>query len=221
MDTGKAFSYVFEDPSWVKKVAIYAVILIFSILIVPIFILIGYSLQTMRNVRAGLAQPLPEWNDIGGLLVDGLKMFVVGLVYMAPYILLSILGSIFQGNRNLAVIGALFNCLGFIYYLAALVAMPAVVGAYLRNNDIGGAFNFGAVIRQVQGNLGDFIMVWLLGIVAQLIGAAGAIACGIGLLFTLPYSSMIVANLWGQLLRKLDGSSSTGGEVPMIGTTPL
>jgi uncharacterized membrane protein len=210
MDIGKSFSYVFDDPKWVTKVLIGGVLTILSIVILPAFVLFGYTLQTIRNVMAGQERPLPEWTDFGALFIDGLKAFVVVLIYIAPGIVLSML----SGVRD---VGVLFNCLGTIYSLAIQIVLPAAIGLYLQSDDIGAALRFQEVIDTVQRNLSDFIVIWLLGIVASIIGGLGIIACGIGLIFTLPYSLMVRAHLWGQLLNKVRG----GGALPVPTTTPL
>lgn len=211
MDIGKSFSFVFNDPKWVTKVLIGGIIGIFSFLVLPIFILVGYSVQIVRNVLAGLEQPLPEWDRIGDYLVDGFKVFVVFLVYAIPGIILYALG----GIRG---IGPLFGLLGFLYFLAIQIALPAVLSLYLNaNNDIGAAFKFQEVIASVQTNLNDFIIIWLLTLVAGIIGGLGAIVCLVGLIFTLPYSFMVRSHLWGQLLLKLQGPSTQ----PVVQSTPM
>ena len=200
MDVGKSFSFVTKDPQWVQKVLIGGVIGILSILIVPAFVLLGYSLQIVRNVMAGEENPLPEWQDFGAYLMDGLKAFVVVLIYFVPGIVLNMLSPV-DG------IGPLFGLLAFVYNLAIQIALPAAIGLYLASGgDIGASLKFQEVIATVQANLSDFLVVWLLGIVASIIGGLGIIACGIGLLFTLPYSMFVRAHLWGQLLQKVQGT---------------
>lgn len=214
MDIGKAFSYVFEDPKWVTKVLI-AGILLFpgGLLIIPAFITLGYVLQTVRNLRTGLQYPLPEWTDFGAFLVDGLKFFVVLLVYLIPYIVLSAIGG--SGSN----ISFLFSCLGFIYYLVFLVALPAIVGKYLDSgSDIGASLRVQEVIAEVQRSPSDYVIVGVMSFVASIIGGLGAIACLVGLIFTLPYAYLIQAHLWYQITQKMRGS---GGATPMIGNTPL
>lgn len=211
MDIGKSFSYVFEDPRWVTKILIGGVMAILSILIVPAFILLGYSLQTIRNAMAGQQHPLPEWTDYGAYLADGFKLFVVFLIYLVPYIICAALA-------NVDRIGPIFSCVGFIYSLAFQFVAPAVVGLYLNNGgDIGGSLQFQSIIAQVQANVSDYAIVFLMGIVIGIVGIAGAIACGIGLVFTMPYAMAVRSHLWAQLLNKTRGSSP----VPVIGSTPL
>ena len=46
------------------------------------------------------------------------------------------------------------------------------------------------------------VMVWLMAIVAGIIGAFAVILVGIGLLFTLPYAFAVIANLYGQFCQR-------------------
>lgn len=45
------------------------------------------------------------------------------------------------------------------------------------------------------------VLVWLMAIVAVLIGVLGVILIVVGLLFTLPYAFAVIANLYGQFRR--------------------
>ncbi|MCC6628526.1 MAG: DUF4013 domain-containing protein [Chloroflexi bacterium] len=212
MDIGKSFSFVFDDPRWVTKVLIGGLIAIFSFLIIPAFIVVGYTVQLIRNVIAGEQHPMPEWDRIGDYLVDGLKVFVVFLVFAIPGIVLSMLGGIGR-------IGWLFSLLGTLYLLAVQLVAPAVLKSYLdAGNDIGAGFRFQEIFAMVQVNLGDFIIVWLLALVAGIIGGLGFIVCCIGALFTLPYSFMVRGHLYGQLIARLGGAVAVT-EPPLLPET--
>ena len=51
-------------------------------------------------------------------------------------------------------------------------------------------------------------MVWLMAIVAGIIGALGVIVVVIGLLFTLPYAFAVIANLYGQFCQRTQSAVS-------------
>ena len=66
MDVGKSIRFVFEDKQWFSKVLIGSLILLVSIPLTFVLvgflglaIVSGYSLDVLRNVRAGSARPLP------------------------------------------------------------------------------------------------------------------------------------------------------------------
>ena len=68
--------------SWIK------ILILGIILIIPIvnFIVIGYYLRIIKASIAGIDEA-PDFDDIGELFVDGIKITVVSIIYMlAPII---------------------------------------------------------------------------------------------------------------------------------------
>ena len=119
MNIGKSFSFVFEDPRWLTKVGIGTLVLIISGLLSPIlvgilgyFILTGYGLEVLHNVRKGELYPMPEWRDRWGeWLVLGVKAAVAVFVWALPIILVSIpmtagFALVGNGNGDGAALGA-------------------------------------------------------------------------------------------------------------------
>ena len=80
MDIGKALTFVTEDPRWKEKIAIgTAVILISGLLsviligILGYFIVAGYTVRLLQNVRDGKSAPLPEWDEWAEDLTRGFR----------------------------------------------------------------------------------------------------------------------------------------------------
>ncbi|PKO21777.1 MAG: hypothetical protein CVU38_12955, partial [Chloroflexi bacterium HGW-Chloroflexi-1] len=76
MDIGKSFTYMFEDPDWLRKLGIGTLVgligIVFSPILIgfiPLLMLMGYTLDVVRNTMDGRQYPLPEWEDWGGFLV--------------------------------------------------------------------------------------------------------------------------------------------------------
>lgn len=80
MDVAKAFTYFAEDERWMGKLVIGVLVSLVSILILPGFLLSGYMVGITRNVMNGEKRPLPEWEDLGTLFMDGLSIIVVSIV---------------------------------------------------------------------------------------------------------------------------------------------
>src|SRR5437899_2102278 len=89
----KPLTFVFDDPRWIQKVLIGGLFVIASFFIIGAFFLYGYLARLARNVIAGVQYPLPEWDDLGEYFAEGAKLFVVGVIYVIP--LLLIFGIIF------------------------------------------------------------------------------------------------------------------------------
>ena len=85
MDIGKAFTFINEDENWVKKLGIGALISFIPFLN---FAALGYQVQISRNVVQGEERPLPEWNNLGDLFLDGLRVMGAMFIYMLPMLFL-------------------------------------------------------------------------------------------------------------------------------------
>ena len=86
MDFGLAFSFPFQDPDWVKKLAIAAVIGVIP-LIGQIAVL-GWTIMLAKRVIAGEEHPMPDWEEAGEIFTAGLKAFVIGFVYALPVLVI-------------------------------------------------------------------------------------------------------------------------------------
>jgi hypothetical protein len=212
MDIGKAFSFPFEDEQWVASILIGGLLSLIPIL--GQILLIGYTLETARNVAAGNPRPLPKWNNFGDKLSLGFGGFVIALGYALPLIILGTLlvcvtgalgGAAGNDDAAAALVGGLFLCIFPLILLLALVLAPFVLAAqvrYLQSSSIGEAFNLGAVIATVRQDLGGWLVLWLLSILCGLVGSLGS-AIIIGFIFTYPYSQAVFGHLMGQKLQSL------------------
>jgi hypothetical protein len=207
MNFGQAFTFVFEDPDWAKKVLIPALIALIPL--VGQFFLIGWSLDVTRRVIQNNPRPLPDL-DFGRQLVDGLKAFVIGLVYAIPTIIFTtpiVIVSIAAGNQNMnsntagGMVGIVSVCCGgliFLYSILMMFILPAAYGNFAASDRLGAAFNFNEVIGLVRAAPGAYLMVLLGIIVSGFISGLGFFACGIGVLATLTYAQAINGHLYGQ-----------------------
>jgi hypothetical protein len=209
MDFGIAFSYVFQDEDWLKKIAIGAVLALTGIGLIPVF---GWMLEIIRRAKAG-DYSLPDWTDFGKLIMDGLKAMLVILIWMIPAGIFagcisggSILGADTSGDF-LQILGwamvALGSCLAIPIYLALLVLMPPMISILADTENFGEALNPANSWKLFRKNIGGF----LLAILVQAIGfpiltGIGSIACGIGVFPAMAYGYAIIGNLYGQAYAK-------------------
>ncbi|MFV1950038.1 MAG: DUF4013 domain-containing protein [Anaerolineales bacterium] len=211
MDFGKAFTFVFEDEDWLKKIALGG--LLSLIPVIGIFLVIGYGLEVTKRVIKGDAEVLPDWSDFGGYLTKGFLVFLIAFVYLLPVILVQICSSLPFLYENadetlltvFTIVTVCFGCFTFLYSLAAYLVLPAAVGRYAATGELGEAFKLGAIFGMVKDNLGTYGMVLLGGIIASLVASLGSIACVIGVLFTMVYSMAVNGHLWGQAYNVSEG----------------
>jgi hypothetical protein len=189
-----------RDPQWVSKVLLTGLILLIPI--VGQMVVLGWMLTAVDNLRAG-RQELPPagFSYIG----RGVPLFVVYLVYglaiavvFAALLAAGILISVAARDSAGGPLGAFFILLSYgLVLLASLglyVLSPPIIVATERGG-IGGGLNLPLVIRMVNGDFNAALYAGLFSLVAYLIGSIGAIACGIGQIFTLPYGYAVLAGV--------------------------
>jgi hypothetical protein len=222
MDFGKAFSFVFEDEDWVKKIAVGG--LISLIPVIGIFLVLGWGVEITKRVINGDAEVLPDWSDFGGYLSRGFMVFVIAFIIFLPVILVQSCGSGLPFLTDsydqealttaLWVLSACLTCITILYSIVAYMILPAAVARYAATGEFGAAFKLGEIFTVVRNNLGTYAMVLLGGIVASLVASLGTIACVIGVLFTTVYSFAINGHLWGQAYN-VSGSSAADSAEPV------
>ena len=223
MDIGKAFGFVFEDENWIVKVligaGIFAVALLFSwVILIPLVIgmaiLGGYQIEIVRRVIHGQVDGLPEWDDWGKLITDGLKYIVIVIVYSLPAIIVSLClgvpaGILSNDQPGLSsALSLLSSCLSILWAIVVSIVLPAAVAFFVEEDELSAAFRFGEVLAFVRDNLSTYLVTFVMTWVASLIGSLGSVVCGIGVLVTLPYSYMVIGHLYGQAYVEGQGRMS-------------
>jgi hypothetical protein len=217
MDIGSAFTFMFDDEEWVKKLAIGGGLALAGVILSPILIgialflpLMGYMLEVIKNVRDGQTK-LPEWTDFGNLFVKGLMLFLITLVYQIPVIILACLSgginaAMTQADSDMAqaltIVSVCFSCLQFVVSLVVGAIMPAAWIRYAQYDTFGSAFQFNEIFKFIRANIGNYIIAILLSWVASFLAILGLILCIIGVFFTTFWSVLVSANLYGQLARQ-------------------
>jgi hypothetical protein len=209
MQFGQAFSYVFQDPDWIKKIGIGA--LISLIPIVGQIVVMGWMIEIIQRVIQNDPTPMPNWDDFGGKLIRGLKAWVVSLVYSIPIIILVIPISIISAlatnsngssQQTMGIIAMLISiCAGlliFVYSILMMLVMPASLAKLAITDNIGAALKFGEIISTVRSNISVWLMVLVGAICVGFIAPLGSILCVIGALLTAVYGQAIMGHLVGQ-----------------------
>ena len=236
MDIGRALTYFSDDERWVEKTAIgTGLILISSLLLVALigilgyFILFGYLVRLIQNVRDEVHPVLPEWDRWGDDLVRGVKLAGVYLVWALPIILISvplfIIGVVISenvpyGDDNIgAIFGLCALCLQFILGIAYVVFQPGFTIAFARNETINDGLQLSEVWNWTRDNVGNVVIVAILTVIASLIittvgSIVGLILCIVGTVVTVPLSQLLIyyfqGHLYGQLARLAGEGTTTG-----------
>lgn len=217
MQFGKAFSFVFEDPDWFKKLAIMGLITLIPIL--GQIVLCGWMLDIIKKLIRHETVTLPDL-DFGGQLSRGFSAFVVGIVYAIPIIVLVIIQSIITGavsggyaadgsgsaDTVVMVVSLCFGILNFLLSIVLYFIYPIAYGRLADTGKISDALKFGEVFGLIKKAPGAIFIAVLGALLASLIAPLGAIACVIGILLTVVYASAITGHLFGQAYNVATGN---------------
>ncbi len=210
MNLEKALTYPFKDKQWASKIGMGALISIIPILN---FAWLGYIVELIRQVIKGDDLPLPGWDDLGKKFMDGLILFLAGLVYALPAILLiggmlviwlpAILagGNYTQDLTNAfiatgSVISLSLICILILYGLALSIVFPAIYVEYALKGTFASCFDFKDIFARIKKNAGTFFTAWgvFLGISIGTSLAAGIVGTLIG---WIPCLGQLIAFLVG------------------------
>ena len=210
-DFGKPFTYVFDDPQWLQKILIGGLFYLAGFLIIGWIFILGYCARVARNIAAGAAVPLPEWEDLGGLFHEGLRMFGVVLVWVLPAIALvfmfvvplAVLDS--SGDETLHALGSgISGCLACLMVpisLAVLLFMPASLLFAAVEQRFGAAFDFSRLWPFIRANLGNYLLAIVVYLIARFLGGLGIALLCIGVIFTGFWSFLITTHAFAQVYR--------------------
>ena len=186
---GESFEYAKEAVvgKWNK----WLMLIIATILLgIP---LMGYAMKVLRGEK-----PAPEVNDWGALFIDGIKYFIVSLIYALPIIIVWILvmgasaAAIMSGNYSamMAALGAMALGVLVMFVLGVIIAVFEVIGIvrFARTGSIGEALNMSAILATIN-KIG-----WVPYIIALIVLIVVGIIVGIivGILTMIPYLGIII-----------------------------
>ena len=154
-----ALEYSAKD--W-KKLVILGVICLFSFLLVPAFLITGYNYRVIKNAVHGVINgrdPLPEFDDLIDMFVDGVKFVIVQIAYMlVPFIVFMIFALIagHVGSAASSVLMLIGCLITFVIFVVAEMMVQMGI-CHMAYND--GAFSKAfaiSEIRQVIDEIGWF-----------------------------------------------------------------
>jgi hypothetical protein len=220
LDFGRCFTFLTEDPDWVKKVLLGGLFTLGSFLIVGAFFVAGYLARFMKGVAAGSPRPLPEWDDLSGIFQDGLRvvglyfLYAVGLV-VAMAILACPFGLMFGGlsgfsrpgdaQEVLAAIGGLGIMLAYgvmmLLGLALQLVTPAALARVVFKDDLAAGFDLKRVFGFVRQNLGNYLLSLVVFLLANFLAQFGVLLCCVGLFPAVFWAYLTLGYALGETVR--------------------
>ncbi len=212
MDFGLAFSYPFQDKDWIQKILLTGVISLIPI--VGQIAVLGWLIEITARVIRGESDPMPKWEDFGGLFMSGLKAFALGFIFGLPLMIIAFPAAIIDtlvDSESAAVVFSLLlaclSCLSIIYGLALAFIIPAAYGELAATGSLGSALNIGTLIERIRKAPAAYLLAFLGIFVASFLAGFGVILCFVGVLFTGAYAYAVEAHLFGQAYLQATSAS--------------
>jgi hypothetical protein len=212
LDFARAFRFVVEDPDWIKKILIGGAFTLLSAVLIGTPFVGGYFVRLVRNVARGEERPLPEWDDLGGLFMDGLRAVAVYFVYvvgamilpvtLGGILLLVIAGASSTGGSAGDVVGGMaafgmvgVYAIGGLLMLVLMLYVPAALLRFVLYDRVSAAFEPREVIGIIQRNLASYFLALVLYLVSNMASQLGVVLCCVGV-FPLAFWSFCILG-WG------------------------
>ncbi len=194
-ELGRLFAFAFRDPKALSKFVIGSLMVV----LIPLFglgllALLGFGVRTARGALRGDEHPMADWDDFGGVLLDGIKAFgviagytlaavVMGLALVAIGVFWALIGQSMGSPAVVAtsVIGSLTSI--FFLVFAALIAkalIPAGIVQLAATGRFTAAFRVSENVGLIRANFGNYIVLLLSLILFAFIADLTVLLCLIG-----------------------------------------
>ena len=225
LDVETLAKYPMESDDWIVTVGIGGAMTLLSVLVIPMFVVMGYVVRALRAGMEGAEEP-PVFDEWGDLLKEGVLASVIAFVYqLVPIIVFSVLvvGSLIpmitggEAGFGLGFIGifAAFFAWWILSIVFGYVGFAAVAN-YAKEGSLGAGFDFGAIITVITST--DYMLAWayviVLNIVVGVFVSVLNIIPGLGLIagaFLGFYALIIAGWLWGDGFASAIGADAAAG----------
>ena len=182
-----ALEYSAKD--W-KTLVILGVICLFSFLLLPAFLITGYNYRVINTAVHGIINgrdPLPDFDDLIDMFVDGVKVVIVQILYLIVPVIIFLVFAIVAGQLTGVASTALMliGCLITLIVGVAACLMSQMGVCHMAYND--GAFSKAfalSEIKEVIDEIGWFeCIVTYIGLIIIIIVISFVVTALIGLVF--------------------------------------
>lgn len=201
LNINKAFTFVFEDPKWVRKIGIAGFLTLTLIGAIPVA---GWALEIQRRlIRTGKSS-LPEWDAMGQYAINGLKFMLLWVITLIPFYLLAFAAISFAGRdrESFYLVTLLLQVFSFFFSMAMLLWMAVLSGRFAETYSFTQSLDLPLLFALFRANWKQFVGAAFLGYIASY----GAVMIGymllcVGVLFTSAIGSAIMNHFYGQAYR--------------------
>ncbi|WP_407392791.1 DUF4013 domain-containing protein [Methanobrevibacter sp.] len=183
-----ALEYSAKD--W-KTLVILGVMCLFSFLLLPVFLITGYNYRVINTAVHGIINgrdPLPDFEDLIDMFVDGVKVVIVQVMYLIVPVIVFVIFAIVAGHFNGGLSTALMIIGGLITFILIIVAclMSQMGLCHMAYND--GAFSKAFALSEIKEVIEEIgwseCLMTYLGLVIITVVIASVVSIIIGAIFT-------------------------------------
>lgn len=202
MDYAKAFTYLPEtSENWISKAAMgFVFVLLIPVIGVGLIGLLGWSIAISRGVIRGQQDVLPEWSELAPIFIDGLKLFVVVILWFLPLWVLSIIGAFVDDST----INLIISCCSILFGIPVGLLFLGAYGLLADEKSFSVVLNPVNSWKIVSANWANTIITVIVAVLASFLGSLGSFLCGLG--FAYYYS--VVGHLYGQFYKEAQMKSA-------------
>lgn len=210
VDAVAALKAVTDDPRWIAKLVVGSLVLLAGTLLIGLPLVVAYSLRVTRHASEG-RPGLPEWDDWGGLVAEGLRAIAVWLVHYVPLglaVAVPILALGAAGARWPDADGDLASLVIIALTVPAwlvLMAFAAYVNATLVRVTVldrfAAAFEVGENVLFLTRNLVNWLLALVVLLAASVVGQIGPCLCCVGILPVTFWGQCAFHHAMGQVAR--------------------
>ena len=190
IDFNRTMRFFFDDPKWIAKLLMGSLFYVLAFFLIGGFFLAGYMMELIRRSARGEQYPLPEWENLGEMFVEGVKVMGAYLVIILPAMLLfmvpmSTIGAFSEGGSPPAALGLmviLFMLVLGLVYIALLLYFPVAMVRMAMERRFSAVFEFSENFDFLKRNIINFILAFVFYMLASLISQFGIILCCIGII---------------------------------------
>lgn len=145
-----ALEYSAKD--W-KTLVLLGLICLFSFLLIPVFLLTGYNYRVINNAVHGIINgrdPLPDFDDLIGMFVDGVKVVIVQIAYLIVPVIVFLIFAIIASNLTGVAASAVMivGCLLTFILMIVTCLMGQMGLCHMANHD--GAFTKAFAVSEIK-----------------------------------------------------------------------
>ncbi|MGM9992424.1 MAG: DUF4013 domain-containing protein [Candidatus Bruticola sp.] len=129
----KPINYIMDAPQIVKKIFI---LLIFTIFIITIPAVGGYTVKIIKNIRSGkLELPDLEFGDFSELFSEGCRVFLQMFLLMLPAVIFIGIGMAIMFTQDSPMLGIVFIIIGLVGVFIASYLSSAIFCLAAKDSD--------------------------------------------------------------------------------------